>query len=121
MDVRVAVVPDSDEDAGEVAEWASRLLVELSGLDDASIDVDAGGDAPAGSKGLGSAAGALLARLVSFDVLRAMLTAVHEWATRAGRTVELSIDGDVLKLTGASREQQERVIQAWLARHAPDA
>jgi len=43
--------------------------------------------------------------------------AVGSWTTRTGRTVEVSVDGDVLKLTGASREQQDRVIEAWIARH----
>ncbi|MET9078204.1 hypothetical protein ABZX95_40120 [Streptomyces sp. NPDC004232] len=121
MYLRVAVLPDSGEDTGEAADWASRLLAELSEFDDATIDMEAGGEAPEGSKGLGSAAGALLARLASVDVLKALLEAVRAWATRTGRTVEVSIDGDVLKLTGASREQQERVIEAWLARHAPVA
>ena len=120
VDLRVAVLPGSDEDTGEAAEWASRLLVELSEFDDASIDREAE-EAPEGSKGLGTAAGALLARLASIDVLKTLLETVRAWATRTGRTVEVSIDGDVLKLTGASREQQERVIEAWLARHAPVA
>lgn len=120
MDLRVAVLPDPDEDTGEASEWASLLLVELGEFDDASIDVETG-EAPERSKGVGAAAGALLARLVSIDALKSLLEAVRAWATRTGRTVEVSIDGDVLKLTGASREQQERVIEAWLARHAPDA
>jgi hypothetical protein len=32
--------------------------------------------------------------------------------------VEVSIDGDVLKLTGATSQQQEKIVDAWLARHA---
>jgi hypothetical protein len=120
VDLRVAVLPDSDEDTGEATDWASRLLVELSEFDDASIDMEAG-EAPGGSKGIGTAAGVLLTRLASIEVLRAMLEAVRAWVTRTGRTVEVSIDGDVLKLTGASRDQQDRVIQAWLARHTPVA
>jgi hypothetical protein len=33
--------------------------------------------------------------------------------------VELSIGGDVLKVTGATSQQQEKIIDGWLARHAP--
>ncbi|MCQ4045639.1 hypothetical protein ACFOSC_00170 [Streptantibioticus rubrisoli] len=91
---------------------------ELSEFDDASTDTETG-EAPERSKGLGTATGALLARLASIDVLKPLLEAVRAWTTRTGRTVEVSIDGDLLKLTGASQEQQEHVIQAWLARHAP--
>jgi hypothetical protein len=35
--------------------------------------------------------------------------------------VEVSIDGDALKVTGATSRQQEMIIDAWLARHAPGA
>ena len=40
------------------------------------------------------------------------------FASRTGRTVEVSIGGDELKLTGATSQQQEQIINAWLARHA---
>jgi hypothetical protein len=33
--------------------------------------------------------------------------------------VEVSIGGDVLKVTGVTTRQQEKVIDTWLARHAP--
>jgi hypothetical protein len=55
----------------------------------------------------------------SLDGLRAVVAAVRGWVGRTGRTVEVSIDGDVLKLTGATSQQQEKIVDAWLARHAP--
>jgi hypothetical protein len=35
--------------------------------------------------------------------------------------VEVSIDGDAITVTGATSQQQEKLIDAWLARHAPGA
>jgi hypothetical protein len=35
--------------------------------------------------------------------------------------VEVSIGGDTLKVTGATSQQQETIIDAWLARHVPSA
>jgi hypothetical protein len=57
----------------------------------------------------------------TLDGLRAVLAAVRGWASRTGRTVEVSIGGDALKVTGATSKQQEMIIDAWLARHAPGA
>jgi hypothetical protein len=53
------------------------------------------------------------------DGLRALVTTVRAWASRTGRTVEVSIDGDALKVTGVTSQQQGEIIDAWLARHAP--
>lgn len=109
-----------DEDAEEVSVWAARLLAELSEADDAQVEAVAD-KAPDGAKGAGALVGALLARVTNLDALKALLGAARGWATRTGRTVKVSIDGDTLELTGASREQQDHVIEAWLARHAPAA
>jgi len=117
MELQVVALPDRGEDAGEAAVWASRLLAELSELDDAEVDAVTL-EAPNGAKGVGTAAGALLARIANLNALKALLEAVRSWATRTGRSVEVSIDGDTLKLSRASREQQDRVIEAWLVRHA---
>ena len=77
--------------------------------------------APEGAKGLGGLAGWLVAQFGTLDGLRAVMTAVRGWTSRTGRTVEVSIDGDPLKVTGVTSEQQQLLIDAWLARHAPGA
>ena len=38
---------------------------------------------------------------------------------RNDRVVEVTEGGDTLKLGRATREQQEKIIDAWLARHPP--
>jgi hypothetical protein len=120
VELRVVALADEDEDAGESAAWAVRLVAELSDLDDVWVETLVE-DAPEGSKGLGAVAGAVLARLASVTALKAVLETVGAWVARTGRTVEVSVDGDVLKLTGASRQQQDRIVEAWIVRHAPGA
>jgi hypothetical protein len=44
---------------------------------------------------------------------------VRGWSSRTGRTVEVTIGEDTLKLTGVTSQQQEKIIDGWLARHAP--
>lgn len=118
VELRLVAVADADEDAVEAAVWAARLTAELEDLDHASL-VEVTEQAPDGAKGDGATVGALLARLTHLDALKALVEAARSWATRTGRTVEVSVDGDVLKLTGASREQQDRIVEAWIVRHAP--
>jgi len=50
--------------------------------------------------------------------LAAMVAKVRDRVTRNGRKVEVTIDGDTVKVTGATAAQQEQIISVWLARHA---
>jgi hypothetical protein len=47
------------------------------------------------------------------------MAAVCGFAARTGRTIEVSIGGDHLKVTGMTSQQQGEIIDAWLARHGP--
>jgi hypothetical protein len=115
------VLPAADSDAEELADLAGELYAELLGVDAASVDPLPAEAAPEGAKGLGTLAGWLIAQVGTLDGLRATVAAVRGWASRTGRTVEVSIGGDVLKVTGATSQQQGEIIDAWLARHAPGA
>jgi len=121
----VQVLSAADSDAEELADLAAGLRAELLDLDEvlvtpyAAPTAPAAPAAPAGAKGLGTLAGWLVTQFGSLDGLRAAVAAVRGWVGRTGRTVEVSIDGDVLKLTGATSQQQEKIVDAWLARHAP--
>ena len=115
----VQVLPAADSDAEELADLAAGLRAELLDLDEVMVTPYAAPAVPAGAKGLGTLAGWLVTQFGSLDGLRAAVAAVRGWAGRTGRTVEVSIDGDVLKLTGATSQQQDKIVDAWLARHAP--
>ena len=113
------VLPVADSDAEELADLAGELRAELLGVDVAAVAPLTAEEAPEGAKGLGTLAGWLLVRFGNLDGLRAVLAVLRGWASRTGRTVEVSIGGDTLKVTGATSQQQEMIIDAWLARHAP--
>jgi hypothetical protein len=113
------VLPEVDSDAEELTDLAGGLHAELLGVDGASVAPLAAEAAPEGAKGLGTLAGWLVAQFGTLDGLRAVVTTVRGWASRTGRCVEVSIGGDVLKVTGVTSQQQGEIIDAWLARHAP--
>ena len=115
----VQVLPAADSDAEELADLTGGLRAELLDVDATSVAPLTAGAAPEGAKGLGDLAGWLLVQFGTLDGLRAVVTAVHGWASRTGRTVEVSIGGDVLKVTAVTSQQQREIIDAWLARHAP--
>jgi hypothetical protein len=113
------VLPVADSDAEELVDLAAELHAELLGVDAVSVSPLIAETAPEGAKGLGDAAGWLLAQFGTLDGLRAVVAAVRGWTSRTGRTVEVSIGGDVLKVTAVTSQQQQEIIDAWLARHAP--
>ena len=115
------VLPAADSDAEELADLAGELHAELLGVDAVSVDPLSAEGAPEGAKGLGTLAGWLIAQVGTLDGLRATVATIRGWASRTGRTVEVNIGGDVLKVTGATSQQQGEIIDAWLARHAPGA
>ena len=114
------VVGADDGDARELAELTGALRGDLLALDVAAVDPVEERDLPERAKGLGSVAGWLAVRLGS-EKLRGVVTAVSDWATRSNRTVEVSFGSDVLKVTGVTSAQQEKIIEAWLARHGTGA
>jgi hypothetical protein len=117
--VRLRVEAADDEDESDLAELTLRLRAELLDLDVAAIDtVPADKDAPDRAKGLLTVAGKLLVWLGPAG-LGAVLGKVADWAARNGRAVEITINGDSLKLGRASREEQGRLVEAFLARHDP--
>jgi hypothetical protein len=113
------VLPVADSDAEELADLAAELNAELLSVDGTSAAPLPAEAAPEGAKGLGDVAGWLVAQFGTLDGLRALVAAVRAFAARTGRTVEVSIDGDVLKVTGVTSQQQGEIIDTWLARHGP--
>ena len=118
IDVLVQVRPTGDEETDELLDVTDGLREELLTLDvDAVRPVEAR-DAPDGAKGLAAIAGWLAVQLASAEGLRAAVDALKGWATQRRREVEVTIGGDTLKLSGVSADEQERIIDAWIARHS---
>jgi hypothetical protein len=111
------VCPVSGDDAGELAEAAGWLRSELLDMDVSAVDRLSSDTVPAAAKGVADIAGWLLVQLGPVG-LRAVLVKVADWVTRNDRVVEVSYGSDTLKLGRATREQQEKIIDGWLARHS---
>ena len=110
------VCPDPEDDAGDLAELAGLLRGELLDLDVSAVDRLPDDAVPQGAKGVAAIAGWLAVQLGP-EALRAVLAKVADWVARNDRAVEVTYGGDTLKLGRATREQQEKIIDGWLARH----
>jgi hypothetical protein len=121
--VLVIQVGADQADEEEIAELSSQLSAELLQLDVTSVEQATAGPAPEGSKGLELVAvGTLLVRLLtSSPVLSSITGTLKSWLSRRpGRSIELTLDGDTVKVTDISAEDQRRLIDAWIARHAQE-
>ena len=108
-------------DADELDRLAASLRSELLELDVDAVEPVVGGAPPDDARAVDAlVVGALLVRLArSTGVLSAVVQTVRTWVgERSDRRVRLELDGDVLELTGASDEERERLIDAWIGRHA---
>lgn len=111
-------VREADTDAGGTEQLSGLLREELLALDVEQVRPVTGGAAPPGSRGVDVAAvGALLVTLTpTVELLRAVIGTVSAWLgrSRAARTVELTVGETTLKLTSASQDQQDRLVEEFL-------
>src|SRR5262249_52618921 len=114
------VLPGEDSDAEELADLGDRLRQELLEYDVSSVGPLPVEEVPPGAKGIGEVAGWLVANFATLDGLRAVIDGVRAWTARTHRTVEVTIDGDTLKVPATAQQQQE-IVDAWLARHSTRA
>lgn len=126
MDQHVLVQVDEAGADPERLDAVTRLLrQELVQLDVDDVSSVREGVAPEGSRAFDVvAAGGLLVSLGSSQLLRSVVATVRGWLTRSpagGRSVKIEVDGDVLELSDATREDQERLVAMFLDRHAREA
>ena len=119
----VVAVDEVDADAARLETLSLQLREELlsTGADDVTrLTTD---EAPSGTRGLElAAAGALVVSVAnSVAALSQVVETVRRWLGRGsgGRTVELTIGDRHLRLTGASAEEQTRLINAFLEAAEP--
>ncbi|MFE2889582.1 hypothetical protein [Streptomyces sp. NPDC059272] len=123
MDVKFFVEQRSHEDADDLAELTDDLKSELdhSGKGDVDLlfrEVEPGDPVP---RGVIAVAGALIVRLGETSGLDGLLRSLFDWMSRRERGVEISVNGIEMKLTRATKEDQDRIIQAVLDRIAAGA
>ncbi|MEV7566119.1 hypothetical protein [Streptomyces tanashiensis] len=119
-ELTLQVEPLPDGDLEELTALTARLHAELLDVDVIEV-VPIDQVAPEGGKGWATLAGWLAVHFATLDGLRIVVSAVRGWTQRTNRTVEISLDGDALKVTGVTSAQQEEIIDVWLARHAAGA
>jgi hypothetical protein len=122
---QLAAVVDAgaDSDAEELADLTRRLREQLLELDVDAVEPATGGEAPAGSKGVELLAigGLVIQFAMKSEVLKSVVDATTAWLGRQqGRSVKLTLDGDTLEVTGVSSDEQRRLVDLWVARHADD-
>lgn len=117
----VHVQPSDADDEGDLLDLATDLRAELlDTLDVPDVRPLETDDVPADAKGVGAVVGWLSVKLGSLESVRALTDVLRTWAGRRGRAVEITIDGDTLKLSSASAAEQQRIVDAWIARHSAD-
>ena len=117
--VHVSVRADADADDSETAEMRDQVRSMLA---EHELDVTDGlpaAAAPAGAKGDPISIGSLVVVLAaSGGVLTTLIGALQTWLARSSaRQVIVEIDGDRLELTGATDQERQRLMAAWLDRH----
>ena len=121
--LELSVDTGSGADAEELERLASSLRTELLDLDVDAVERARTEPAPEGARAVEAlVAGAVLVRLVrNKDALSSVVKTVRAWlGEHRQRRVRIELDGDVLELTGVSDEERERLVDAWIERHARD-
>jgi hypothetical protein len=117
LNLRIELDADADAGPDERDELARALRDELLQLDVEAVDRPQA-EAPAGARGVGLELGTLLVTLGQ-SALGLVTSTVARWVVRrGGRSVTLELDGDRIELSGVSEEDQKRLIETFVARHA---
>ena len=118
--IRLSEDGADDERLGTLTGHLSRDLVEL---DDVEVS-QARGEAPPNTRSVDAVeVGGLVVTLVGSGALQQVVSAIRRWLGRGAaqeetaRTVRVELDGDTLELTGASSQEQDRLIQLFVLRH----
>jgi hypothetical protein len=119
-------VAEEGADAVRVDLLTGFLRTELLALADSDVEVSVlhRGQLPAGTRAVDVAAlGGLLVRLgQSTSAVRSILSGIVRWLERSpnrGRTVRIELEGDVLVLSEATAAEEARLVDLFVARHAP--
>lgn len=116
--VVVVSLQQDDADAEQVEDLAQVLGAEILDAGVGDVAVARGGVPPPGSRAVDAAAvGGLLVTISgSAEALHHLVGVVRGWLVRAPaeRAVELTVGGQTLRLSNASADQQERLVEMFI-------
>jgi hypothetical protein len=110
---------DTDGGDAELDDLRMSLLDDLSALDIDRIEEVKGSEVPPNTRGVEVLAlGKLLAKFAP-DAVKIVTGVIRGWLQRsAARSVDLTIDGDTIKLSRVSDADQARLLELFIARHS---
>ena len=118
LDIQIDLGPEAE--AEEVAAAALRLRRDLLELDVDAVELARAGEPPPGTRAVDFIAlGTLIVTIGNSGLLSSVVSAMRSWlGGHPQRSIKLQLGGDVLELTGVSSEEQRRLADAWIRRHA---
>ena len=108
--------PAGDPTSEELADSLAMLRDDLLELDVDAVEPLRDDRPPDSSKGMAADVAGWLAVQIGAAGLQSVVDLVVSWARRNDRTVEITLGGDVLKVSGIDRGQQAALIEEWLTR-----
>jgi hypothetical protein len=118
--VRIDVGLEPDADAAKLDRETLQLRGELLDLDVEDVVRPSAGPPPPGTRAVEAAVLGTLVVTATKKAVAAVIGTVAGWSRRRpDRSVKLEIDGDSIEVTDPSAEDQQRLIEAFLARHGP--
>lgn len=118
----VDLSPERDEDATQLDDETRQLQRELSELDVDDVRRVGGGSPPPGARAIDATLLGSLAVTAGREVIGAVVGLLVQWiGRRSDRTVRLTIGDDSIELSDVSADDQRRLVESFLARHAAEA
>jgi hypothetical protein len=118
LSLKIELGAGDEAGAEEQDELTRALREELLQLDVDTVERPVGA-APEGARGVDAVALGTLLVTLGQGALGIVTSVIGRWAARrAGRSVTLELDGDRIELSGVSEEDQRRLIETFVARHA---
>ena len=110
---------DPDADAAELDEEARQLERELLELDVEDVARLAEGPPPPGARAVEAAVVGTVVVTAAKEVVGAVVRMLVLWVgRRSNRSVKLTIGEDSIELSDVSAEDQRRLVESFLVRHA---
>lgn len=120
--MRLVLAGGQDSDQEELDRLTAQLRERLLELDVDDVEPVRSGDVPDGAKPVDAIAVGALAVTLAPIALRSVLDLVRTWIeNRPVRTVSISLGEDSLDLEAVSSADQQRIVDAFLAAHGPEA